>query len=62
MKEKDFKEKIRIALFISDAVEKIFIFFKLINDASEGLEELEKEFKHERKNIKRMVKNTKFYR
>lgn len=53
MKEKDFKEKIRTAIFISDTIEKIFSIFKLIDDASEGIEEIEKEFIVKNRSIKK---------
>lgn len=51
------KEKIRTALFISDAMEKIFIIFKLLDEASEGLEEIEKELKDNKKSITKFSKN-----
>ena len=53
LKEKDFKEKIRTAIFISDTIEKIFSIFKLIDDASEGIEEIEKEFIVKNRSIKK---------
>lgn len=53
MKEKELKEKIRTALFISDTMEKIFGIFKLIDDASEGLEEIEKELIVKNRSIKK---------
>ena len=57
LEEKALKEKIRTALFISDAMEKIFIIFKLLDEASEGLEEIEKELKDNKKSITKFSKN-----
>lgn len=59
---KDIKRKIRKAIFISDAMEKLFSISKIIDDVSEGIDEIDKEFKRRKKDISKLKGNIKLYR